>query len=77
MSIRSLGDGASPLLEPRNEVATGDTECPQGGKKREVFLQGHSCQPKDLTETARRSLELCHPRKKVTEAGSKRGLGRG
>lgn len=42
MNTRSLGDGASSLLEPRSEVVIGDKECPQGGKKREVFLQGHS-----------------------------------
>ena len=42
MSTKSLGDGASPLLESRSEVVTGDKECPSGGKKREVFLQALS-----------------------------------
>lgn len=42
MSTRPLGDGPSPLLEPRSEVVIADKEFPQGGKKREVLLQGHS-----------------------------------
>lgn len=38
-----------------------------------LTAEGHG----DLTETARRSLVLCHPRKKVTEGGEQAWAGQG